>query len=372
MVRFSEVPEDTKYWFVRAGNNGGKYFYHFKDNNIVGLGHADDVGLDFENLQRLTDENIATVIGSTRNYLNNHGDSPSQISNKTNQINRFLMNMSIGDIVLTVNDGFLMAGRITSQAYYGTLGLALATERDSSVPTYCSFELRRNITWGRPKPRGLMPIELEKAFRYTGSIMQLTTDEQIKAINHWLFPVHFHGDEVRCTLRISSLNSLSNRKLTKLSSFLDDVELMSDYVERALMNQEDINIRQLLRFMEDNADSFDYALKAQHLFMSPGHQYIQLEGGRLKGFIYAALLVGLLSSEAVAIENVPPELARLNSPEIQQVINDFREEIDVGSLQDSLIVNLSTPSLQEEVEVPVAADEAESGWGTVDSDDTAL
>ncbi|MEZ8049276.1 MULTISPECIES: hypothetical protein [unclassified Vibrio] len=371
MVQFLEVPEGINYWFIRAGNNGGKYFYHFKDNNVVGLGHADEVGLTFEDSYTLDDEDIASVIGSTRNYLNNQSESASQISNKTNQISRFLTSMNIGDIVISVNDGYMMAGRVSSDAYYGSVELALSTERDGPIPTYCGFELRRDITWGRPKPRGLMPIELEKAFRYTGSIMQLNSDEQVKAINHWLYPVHFQGDEVRCTLRISSPEALSNRQLTKLSSFLDEVELMTSYVENSLSSGQEVDIQALRQFMDDNEESFDYALKAQHLFMSPGHQYIQLEGGRLKRFIYATLLVGLLSSEAVAIEDVPPELALLNGPQIQLLLAEYRNNMNVESLQGALAVNLSTPSLQDDVDATVESEE-DAGWEVSDSDNSAL
>ncbi len=366
MVQFSEVPEGTNYWFIRAGNNGGKYFYHFKDNSVVGLGHTDDVGLIFDDAHILVEQDIASIIGSTRSYLNNQGESASQISNKTNQINRFLTNMNIGDIVLTINDGFLMAGRVSSDAYFGSIELALSTERDGPIPTHCGFTLRRDITWGRPKPRGLMPVELEKAFRYTGSIMQLTSDEQVKAVNHWLYPVHFQNDEVRCTLRISSPEALSNRQLTKLSSFLDEVELMSSYVENSLLSGEEVDILALRQFMRDNEESFNYALKAQHLFMSPGHQYIQLEGSRFKRFVYATLLVGLLSSEAVAIEDVPPELELLNSLQIQMLVAEYRSELDVDSLQAALAVNLSSPSLQDD-----DTDE-DAGWDTSDSENSAL
>ncbi|MCD9512125.1 hypothetical protein [Photobacterium phosphoreum] len=371
MVQFETVSSTTNYWFIRAGNNGGKFFQHFKDNGVVALGHADDVGLDYEDDHQFSDAEKEIIIGSTRNFLSNLGESPSQISNKSNQLNRFLMTMKPNDIVITINDNSMMAGRVLSEAYFSSIGLDLHTLRDDTSNITCEYLLRCNVDWGHSKYRGLIPLELEKAFRFTGSIMQFTAHDQIKALNHWLFPIHFVENEVCCTLRISSQDNLSNNQLTKLSSFLDELELISAYVENSIDNVEDVNINNLLSFINLHKEHYNYALKAQHLFMSPGHQFIQLPGSLIRKYIYGGLLAALLSPEAVAFEGLPQNLQLLSSPEVQLLVQEYREVRNVSILQTSLAVNLSRPSLPH-INNEENEDSSGSGWGTIRSDQTAL
>ncbi|MDG2662393.1 hypothetical protein P7M31_16105 [Vibrio parahaemolyticus] len=375
MIRFTTISDDTKYWFVRAGNNGGKYFYHFKDNDVVALGHANIAELNFDEQHELNGDDKAAIIGSVRNALNHSGESPSQISNKTNQLNRFLNEMNIGDIVISINDTSMMAGIVTSDTYYSSVALAPS---DSTSNVHCEFLLRCNVRWGRVKPRGLMPTELEKAFRFTGSVMQFSLEEQIKALNHWLYPVHMTEEEVCCTLRINSREDLSNHQLTRLSKFLDDLELVTAYFETSFSESAELSLEELLQFIDMNRADFSYTLKAQHLFMSPGHQFIQLPGSNNRKYLYAALLNLLLSNETLAFENLPSGFEQINNAPVQQIMRSYREHSEIASLQESLRVDLSQPSLPNNVTPNHSNNGQESGvvqgdgWGTSSSDNTAL
>lgn len=365
MITFSEMSGDVKYWFIRAGNNGGKYFHHYKDNKIVALGHADKSGIAFEDGHEFTEAEIAGILVSTRNYMSNLAETKSQITNKTNQLQKFLTGVSINDIVITINEDYMTAGIVKSKPYYSSVGLTLSTARDSGSKEDCNFLLRCGVEWGVTKKRGLMPVELEKAFRYTGSIMQFTQEEQIKALNHWLFPVHFCDDEVRCTLRISAKNDLSNHQLTKLSSFLDEMELMSHYISDNINN--DITLAGMLDHLANIKESHQYELKAQHLFMSPGHQFIQLPSSKkLVRYTYPIILSILLSNATYASSDLPPELSGINMVQLHSVLQEYKDEKNIVRLQDSLSVDLSKPSL--DMEQP----DEDAGWGTADSKNAAL
>lgn len=371
MANFPTISEEVKYWFIRAGNNGGKYFHHFRDNNVVALGHADGVSFSFEDGHFLNEADQERVIGSTKIYLSECGESPPQITNKSNQVRRFVSEVKPNDIVITINDTFMMAGTVRSRPYYGTVGLRTETEREGSAKEDCYFSLRCNIDWGMPKRRGLMPVELEKAFRFTGSIMQFVTEDQIKDLNHWLYPIHISEDEVRCTLRISSKDDLSNHQLTKLSSFLDDLELLASYIEQTIESGDSLSYSELEQFIEANQGTFSYDLKAQHLFMSPGHQFIQLPGSFLRRTIYASLLIALLSRDANALEQLPDNVKpMLSSSQGVELVQLYKDSKQIDQLQNSLKVGLSKPSLEDVGGDDI--DDLDEGWGTVDSDNSAL
>ncbi|MCG7499342.1 hypothetical protein MHO82_20975 [Vibrio sp. Of7-15] len=371
MSTFKTISENTQYWFIRAGRDSGKFFYNFKENGVVALGHAEDVVLPIFHDNALSDEEKEMVLISTQTALQNREESKSQISNKVNQIRRFIEIMKPGDIVITINDTSIMTGQVTSGVYFGSVGLTSNTERDKGSNDTCYFNLRCNVNWGRIKNRSLLPSDIEKIFRYTGSILQLDKPEQIKSINHWLYPIHFVEDEVRCTLKISSKEELSNRQLTKLSGVLDELELLADYLSNEIDNNGAISHDKYLTYATEYRDSYTYTLKAQHQFMSPGHQFLQLDGSETKKVIFAILLQLTLSSEVTgaSLDDVVPEGVDLQM--IESIVQSVNGSNDVAVIKASLDVGLSKPSVPVE-EISEAEHNIDDGWGSEPSENSAL
>ncbi|MCG6227786.1 hypothetical protein [Vibrio furnissii] len=380
MAKFQTISEDVQYWFIRSGNSGGKFFHHFKHNNVVALGHADDIDFGFEDGHLLNKNDQGLIIGRTKIKFEQSGESPSQIANKSNQVRRFVSMLKPGDIVVTINDEHIMAGTVRTPVYYGTVGLVSDTERKKSSKSPCYFNLRCGVTWGATKSRGLMPLELEKAFRFTGSIMQFADEAQIRDLNHWLYPVHLTENEIRCTLRINSREELSNRQLTRLSVFLDELELLASYIERQLDGRNEYSIDEYRIFADMHRETYQYSLKAQHLFMSPGHQFLQLGGSVRKSLVFGYLIMALLSGSADAASNVdlPEQISSLNNPIISHLVQQFGIDLHIEDIQDSLSVKLNTPSLpdvpadSENVSQEINSGDEHDGWGATESDNSAL
>ncbi|CED57100.1 putative uncharacterized phage protein [Aliivibrio wodanis] len=361
MINALHIPGERKYWFVRSGNDGGKYFRNFKENNVVALGHADNAELDIENNTTISDTELEAIInGAKRSYQRNE-DSRSSISSKTNQLKRFLTEIKKDDIIITVTSDRVLAGKVISDCYYSTEILSTPDSDDVNQSKDCRYAVRYDMDWGSTKKRDMLPFVLEKSFKYTGSVLSISDDEQIKALNHWLFPIHYVDNQVRCSLKINSQNELSNRQLSRLSSIFDEIELLATYIES---NESNFNFDGFIEYSSEQADNYNYTLTAQHLFMSPGHQFLQLSGSDTKKALFAIIFAALFNTQVAFADTDSSAYENISSEDIQLIVSRYKEVNRFEAISDSLSINLPTEDVN-----PGINEYEESSEGGLEVDD---
>ncbi|TOA25361.1 hypothetical protein [Vibrio parahaemolyticus] len=338
---------ERDYWFIRSGKNSGEFFKHFKDSGLIAIGHADSFGLDFEDSHVLTDNEKLQVLATALVQMNNEARTPSEIGSSKRQLERFLTHISKDDIILTTNsDNQILAGKVTSSAYFGTTVILPTHERDEA-PKECHYNLRINVDWGKVKDRKLLPYVVDKTLRSPLTVSQLDKPEQLHALNHWLFPIHFTESEARCTLKISTTQDIQNRDLSKLSLALDELELLSEY----LSANDSFNLAEYQDFANANRDIYQYTITAQHVFMSPGHQNIQVFGSLRKQQIFALLLTAIFATAPLNASEQDEYNTVINAQHIEVARNFVSEIYQLNSIKQNLEVIVPkgdfSPSVEE-------------------------
>ncbi|HHQ4479045.1 TPA: hypothetical protein ACSPZR_003840, partial [Aeromonas veronii] len=279
-------------------------------------------------------------------------EKKSVVARQVGQVRQFLTQVNIGDIVLTLTESKVLAGRVTSRCYYDETELKVR-ERDSIDG--CYFPLRIKVEWGKAQARESIPYLIDKSFRNTGTIFGISEEDKIKILNHWLHPIHFVDDEVRCSINIKSQEKLSNRKLSNLSSVYDQLELLAGFIA-GFDNPEDATVEAFLDFLSAKCSTYDYQLTAQHAFMSPGHQFIQLKGSQVKIKAFALAFSCLFNSTLVfAEEEANDPILTEKVIELAQILKDKSVERSIELLEAEMQKQIVK---EVEFEEPVPSDDA--------------
>ncbi|MCD9462312.1 hypothetical protein CJF25_04790 [Photobacterium phosphoreum] len=286
-IEVFDIPEDRKYWVVRAGKNAA-FFNHFKSNSVIAIGHAD--GIEFNDIEgMLSYEQKIYIKEQHYSLLTSRGESSNQIGNKNSQVNRFLQSISINDVIITVTSKSIMAGRVTSDAYESEvpIGCQVSAEDYSE----CNFRLRRNVIWSRRYPRDKLPFELETVLRNHSAVFQIGEEKKVDILNHWLAPIYLKEDSICMSTRIEQEESISNRTITRYSSLLDELELVAEYLSTT---GEEASVEGYETYKNDNRNSYEYQLTTQQSFMSPGDNFIRLRASQSIKLKYYAMAFALL------------------------------------------------------------------------------
>lgn len=329
-----KIPTERRYWLIRAGTNSGEFYEQFRLNGVVAVGHANNVAFDFEDGHELTSDETGHVINAAVAKIQEDSTTRKrgEQARLRSQLTRFLTEVNVGDTVITLKESSqVVVGSVTSKPYYAEAPL-YGKGTDTKV---CEYNLRINVQWGTPNSRDLVPLNLEKTFRIPNTIAEFKDPHQVRTLNHWLYPIYFVDGEVRCSLRIASEDDLSNRKLTMLSQTLDKLDLLSSYIEYANANGSEINWNNFDAYI--NSGDCAYGLKAQHLFMSPGYQFIQLSGSDIKLKVFAAIYTMMFNSADVSAVDLPQGMDRHL---INSVVAQIASESEMPSLKNSLQVSL--------------------------------
>lgn len=338
IVSSEPISADKKFWVIRSGKDA-VYYNHFRKNNLIAIGHTE--GLDVGDIEgELSTDDADTILALYQTSLNDKGEAKSVISRQVGQVRQFITLVNEGDTVLTITDSKVLAGRVTSKCYYDDTELKVYPDDQDDG---CYFPLRIKVEWGKAQARDYIPYIIDKSFRNTGTIFSLSEEDKVKALNHWLHPIHFVDDEVRCSINIKSHQRLSNRELSSLSSVYDQLELLASFIAN-FENPEDATVEGFLLFLEEQSLTYGYQLTAQHAFMSPGHQFIQLKGTKEQITAFALAFACLFNSNVVFAEDDANnevltekviELARVIKTErVSQSMNSLQAEMQKQIVQD--------------------------------------
>lgn len=367
MFENNYLSQTRNYWFVRSGHDGGEFFEHFNNSSVIAIGHADETPFSFSNGHTLTDNNKDDIIDAVKANLRGHLRKPSVVGNIGGQLTRFIKEIKKDDIIVTVKGDRIVAGKVTSDCYYSSEAIHPRHYRDddeqASEP--CRYTLRFNVKWGKRKDRGLVPYNLEKTLRTPLTVAHLSSEDQVASLNHWLFPVHYTNEHIRCTLKIATTEQIPNRLLTRLSFALDELELLSGYFSSLNDDLSNLSSSDYESYAEANQETYGYTLTAQHLFMSPGYQFLQfpvLGNSTLKTALFTAVFYALFSADAAAMsEMVPPEISL---EEVQNIASSLQAKIpNFDALKENLNIGLPSSDLVPSDDTTVQLENEDDGFG---------
>ncbi|WP_318498161.1 hypothetical protein [Photobacterium leiognathi] len=350
IVSSEPISADKKFWVIRSGKDAA-YYDHFRKNNLIAIGHTK--GIDVEDIEgELSEDDVETILTRYHTHLYQIGETNSVIARQVSQVRKFLTLVKEGDTVLTITESKVLAGRVISKCYYDETELKINPDDEADG---CDYPLRINVEWGQAQARDYIPYIIDKSFRNTGTIFSLSEEDKVKTLNHWLHPIHFIDDEVRCSINIKSQENLSNRELSNLSNAYDQLELLANYIA-SFDDPAEASVESFETFLREQSCTYSYQLTAQHAFMSPGHQFIQLKGTREQIIAFSLAFACLFNSNVVFAEE------ETNNPVLTEKVIELAQVIKTNRVtqsMDSLQAEMQKQIVQDsDFEEPVPSEDA--------------
>ena len=219
-----EVPKKQRYWFVRT--DGGAHYSDFTMHDYIAI------AWDYISIEMFTTRNADTV---KKIILNAEKSTPtedeesdigsSELAKETtiyNKINRFINEMSIGDIVLcpSKNSSSISLGKIKSTVYEDShYAIDYYNGNPDSELNVCPYYKRRKVEWIKTINRENLDIYLSRALSSQHSVSCL--DEHALLINRSLYDMYNRGETTHLTLRTCRPESITFAELKDLVDTLD-------------------------------------------------------------------------------------------------------------------------------------------------------
>lgn len=289
-LRVFEIPPERRYWVIRPGR-GGAYFKNFKRSNIVAIGHADEISLpDPSDLTNAVV--VEALLGRFTEFYKNSSQAKSRLSNLYGQVRRFIVDIKVDDIVITVTPSSIVAGRVLSPAYVSNESSVY--DIVDSIPVICDYKLKRTVVWGRECRRDRIPYELENSLHNPSAVFEISNTDKVSILNHWLSPIHTSDGSLHLSSKIEKEELIGNRPVTQFSALLDKVELVSKRIADAIEEGIEFKDWPLDSFLND--DGYEYVLTTKQAFMSPGDHFTQLKAPPLQRYVFALIFANLFTA----------------------------------------------------------------------------
>lgn len=207
--------EQENIWIVRS--QGGIYLNHFKQYGIASIGHLDDV--DIVTPQR--NSSIKINLEALQKQLLASGDTSKAVaSSTTSQVKRFISEMQINDLIVTVDSSRALIGRVSGHAYLDKEPCEIKYSKDRSASL--KHILRRPVIWGRTVSREILPLPLEKSLFSHRTIINISDNWEY--IYHLLYPAFTDNNQLYMSLFINREDSISATDISRLLLLLDGIE----------------------------------------------------------------------------------------------------------------------------------------------------
>jgi hypothetical protein len=258
-MKIYEVPEDRRYWVVRA--NQSLYYDHFTRYGVVAVGHFNALDINLEDTEAFfPDEGeLRSVVSRGANLK---GAKKAQESKNLNQLKNFIYNINVGDWVVTVRDSALRFGIVESEPYIDNEPLEIIYDVEKGRSVEMDYLLRRKVTWGPAIQRKTMPYGLVASLGSQLTVFNI--DKHWEAIYHSLYAAFSRRDELFLSLKIRSEKEIKNYSVVQILQFMNEIEVISKEFEGGIDRE---SFEALFDYYVDN-DLFTLTTKAQ--FNSPG------------------------------------------------------------------------------------------------------
>ena len=264
------IPNNTKYWFVRAGIHA-KYYEDFYLNNYIGaeangmhllelysipqtLRSAPDAILDrYKQIFQKHDlslfaEKNKNISKETETYKKDKRTATTQSTNRANRIFHFVEEMKIGDFIIVPHDNSTkyLIGVVISDCFdspVNHIDISTADEEENGLGYDVSdFEFKRRIYWIKELNQNLFPDKLSWIRTAHQSIFNIT--ENANDLNPYISPFYKYKNTyymrlgVNSTQKISSADWLNYQVLIK--NIIGEKNLNNIYQKQRVQSPGDI------------------------------------------------------------------------------------------------------------------------------------
>lgn len=339
-----DIPKDKKFWVIRSGD-AGVFYEHFVHNSIVAIGHIDK--LDFNN-KVLSDENEVKklVIGYKENLIKNK-ETIASASNKAGQVLRFINDISIGDIVITLDAKRIIVGVVTSNAYKETNDVTLTNIDGTTSDLLLKFSLRRNVDWGKNQFRSNLPLAINNSFRANQTVF--SANEHWKELNHWLSVAFISEGDAYISSRIEQTEGINNLDIAQYAIIINKIEAIGEAILKA--GNSEYNQEELLKLFEDTYKNLrknrDFTVTTQQVFLSPGDLWAKSSGDRNKSLIIISAFLLMFNIEPSFAKSADKKFIDEHRAAITLMLEKVKEDESFSDVQEGLALKIPVQKINE-------------------------
>lgn len=256
---------ERRFWVTRAGKES-KFFNHFYENGIAAVGHWDKLSLiaDRGTTECLDFDSIKQELFSL------HGPKNRSAAVKDfNQAFKFINDVKVGDIFVTMTKEAVRIGQVISDPYIERT-LLLADE----AQLQCDYAIRRRVKWSNSYSRSKLPHAVQRSLR--GSQTFFSIDSHKSYINFWMLPFFYDDENAYFSLKINQVEDIANIYVSDLQTSLSKIEAAARYIseneitDEKLRSNIDVLEREFKHYFRELKLSGELVLTTQQEFMSPG------------------------------------------------------------------------------------------------------
>ncbi|MCF7717908.1 hypothetical protein H9X98_09360 [Aeromonas jandaei] len=328
----------VNYWVVRAGEDAA-FLPHFYENELVAIGHLDS--MEFLDSELRSSASFLAVHARYKAYLKEKRNSKASIGNKSGQVYRFVQEMKVGDIIVSLDEKHILTGIITSEAYKDSSQKNLRDKTGAIIGNALTYSLRRDVSWGNRVSRSSAPAAVRSSLRANQAVFKVT--EHWQTLNHWLSVIFTKDETIYFSSRIMQKDKISNFDVSQFSHILNLFEAVSAKISESGYT----DVHDIEKFVNDVyrecSRNRDFHLKTQQSFMSPGDYWGSLSGDKVKNVIFVMAFCALFNSEAVFADGMEKDIADHHRDDVNEIVNHIKESYGFDYIKEGLKVNLPKP-----------------------------
>lgn len=342
-----DIPKDSKFWVVRSGD-GGVFYNHFVHNSIVAIGHIDNMDYNDEILDN--SDAVETLILKYKNALLEKKESLASASNKAGQVNRFINQMSIGDVVITLDGKRIIVGVIKSKPYKCTDNVTLKNIDGTTSELMLKFSLRRQVDWGKSQKRNTLSLAINNSFRANQTVF--SANEHWKELNHWLSVAFISEGEAYISSRIEQKKGINNLDIAQYSIIINKIEAIAETLAENDIGK--TSSEELIKIFEENylelRRSRSFTVTTQQVFLSPGDLWAKSSGDRLKSLIVIATFLFMFGIEPTFASEQDKQFVDANRQAITLLIDKVKHDESFTEVQEGLDLHVPNQKISKNTE----------------------
>lgn len=339
-----DIPKDKKFWVIRSGD-AGVFYEHFVHNSIVAIGHIDK--MDF-NDKILGDENdvIKLVLGY-KNKLIENKETLASASNKAGQVLRFINEISIGDIVISLDAKRIIVGIVASNAYKEVSDVSLKNVDGTTSDLLLKFSLRRKVSWGKTQFRNNLPLAINNSFRANQTVF--SANEHWKALNHWLSVAFISDGDAYISSRIEQKEGINNLDIAQYAIIINKIEAIGETIANKIHSNQQEN--DLLKLFESTYNELrknrTFTVTTQQVFLSPGDLWAKSSGNRNKSLIIISAFLLMFNIEPSFANSADQNFIDNHREAITTMVNKIKEDESFTEVKNGLALNIPPQKIDE-------------------------
>lgn len=231
------IPEDTKYWIIKAGKKSA-YYQDFLVNNYISI-EANEIKL--QELFTIPHSNPSAVLDNYKKlfkrydfYKYNNSDkeeitksSSIKSTNRANRVFQFVEEMSVGDFVVVPHDGStkFLIGAVISDCFDKNINHKDIRKEntESQKPGYAvsNFEIKRKVYWIKELDLTQFPEKLSWIRTARQSIFSIT--EYANDINPYISRSYLYKNKYYLRFSVNTTNEISAYDWLKYQTLIKDI-----------------------------------------------------------------------------------------------------------------------------------------------------